>query len=213
MVLVVAKSRASAADDEFVSIWKCTEACIAKAAHDVCHPNNLLFGILLSLVFRFAAMALAEELKSEIDEVFRMFDEDDSGSIDAGELASALYTITGEHIPREEALQVMQKYDQDHNGGIDRNEFEQMVLERMKGRSFQEETTRAFKLLEDKDMPGFVTKESVRAVAAEAGEKLSEAELAEMFDVIVTGQQAAAVDFPTFCSIQYAAENAEERPV
>ncbi len=155
-------------------------------------------------------MALAEELKSEIDEVFRMFDEDDSGSIDAGELASALYTITGEHIPREEALAIMQKYDQDHSGTIDRNEFESMVLERMKGRSIQEETARAFKLLEDKDMPGFVTKESVRRVAQEAGEKLSEAELNEMFDAMVTGHHSASVDFPTFCSIQYAAESSTD---
>lgn len=155
-------------------------------------------------------MALAEELKSEIDEVFRMFDEDDSGSIDAGELASALYTITGEQIPREEALQIMAKYDRDHSGAIDRSEFEAMVLERMKGRSFQEETARAFKLLEDKDLPGYVTRDSVRRVAQEAGEKLSDAELNEMFDIIVTGQQTAAVDFPTFCSIQYAAENNED---
>lgn len=152
-------------------------------------------------------MSLAEELRSEIDEVFRMFDDDDSGSIDAAELASALYTITGEHIPREETLAIMQRYDRDHNGSIDRGEFETMVLERMKGRSFQEETARAFKLLEDKDMPGFVTRDSLRRVAAEAGEKLSDAELSEMFDVLVTGQMAPAVDFATFCSIQYAAEN------
>jgi Ca2+-binding EF-hand superfamily protein len=158
-----------------------------------------------------AAMAMGEELKSEIDEVFRMFDEDDSGNIDAGELASALFTITGEHIPRDEALAIMQKYDRDHNGSIDRGEFEGMVLERMKGRSFDDEMNRAFKLLEDTEMPGFVTRESVRRVAQDAGEKLSEAELSEMFDVIVTGQQAAAVDFPTFCSIQSAAEHGDAK--
>lgn len=152
----------------------------------------------------------SEELKGEIDEVFRMFDEDDSGSIDAGELASALYTITGENIPREEALAIMQKYDRDHNGSIDRGEFESMVLERMRGRSFQEDTTRAFKLLEDKDMPGHVTRESLRRVAAECGEKLTDADLAEMFDALVTGQQVAAVDFATFCSIQFAAENIDK---
>ena len=155
-------------------------------------------------------MSLGEELKSEIDEVFRMFDEDDSGAIDAAELASALFTITGEHIPREETLAIMQKYDQDNNGFIDRAEFEAMVLERMKGRSFQEETARAFKLLEDKEMPGYVTKESLRRVAQEAGEKLTDAELAEMFDILVTGQAAHAVDFATFCAIQFAAENNEK---
>jgi Ca2+-binding EF-hand superfamily protein len=152
-------------------------------------------------------MSLAEELRSEIDEVFRMFDDDDSGSIDVSELASALYTITGEHIPREETLAIMQRYDRDHSGAIDRTEFETMVLERMRGRSFQEETSRAFKLLEDPETPGYVTRESVRKIAQEAGEKLSDAELAEMFDVLVTGQMTPAVDFATFCSIQYAAEH------
>lgn len=149
---------------------------------------------------------LGEELQAEIDEVFRMFDEDDSGAIDTGELASALYTITGEQIPRDEVLAIMQKYDADNNGYIDRNEFQTMVLERIKGRSFQEEAARAFKLLEDHDLPGYITKESIRKASAETGETLSEADITEMFDQLVTGQPAAAVDFPTFCSIQFAAE-------
>ena len=151
-------------------------------------------------------MAVSEELQAEIDEVFRMFDEDDSGAIDTGELASALYTLTGEHLSRDEVLAIMHKYDADSNGYIDRTEFQTMVLERIKGKSFQEEAARAFRLLEDPDLPGYITKESVRRAAQETGEKLSEAELSEMFDQLVTGQAAAAVDFPTFCSIQFAAE-------
>ena len=143
-----------------------------------------------------------------------------------------MHTITGETVPREEALNIMAKFDRDHSGTIDRQEFEQMVLERMQGRSFQEETARAFKLLEDKDQPSFVTRESVRRVAQEvffgvhlvplthththththcqAGEKLTEEELNEMFDTLVTGLSTGAVDYSSFCAIQYAAENMDK---
>ena len=149
---------------------------------------------------------ISDEIRSEIDDVFRMFDDDDSGSIDAGELGAALYTITGEKLPRDEVLAIIQRYDRDHNGAIDKNEFETMVLERLKGRSFQEETARAFKLLEDPNALGTITKESLRKAAAECGEKLSEEDINEMFDTLVTGHPSPVVDFPTFCSIQFAAE-------
>ena len=149
---------------------------------------------------------ISDEIRSEIDDVFRMFDDDDSGAIDAGELSAALYTITGEKLPRDEILLIIQKYDRDSNGAIDRQEFETMVLERLKGRTFQEETARAFKLLEDPDAQGTITKDSLRRAAAECGEKLTEDDINEMFDTLVTGHPSPVVDFPTFCSIQFAAE-------
>ena len=152
------------------------------------------------------ASSATDEIRAEIDDVFRMFDDDESGSIDAAELASALYTITGEKLPREEVLAIIQKYDRDSNGAIDRSEFETMVLERLKGRSFQEETARAFKLLEDPNASGTITKDSLRRAALECGEKVSEEDINEMFDTLVTGVPSPVVDFPTFCSIQFAAE-------
>ena len=196
-------------------------------------------------------MSHIEELKSEIEDVFRMFDEDDSGSIDLSELSSAMHTVTGEPMSREDVLSIMQRYDVDGNGTIDRHEFQEMVLERIKSHSTQEECARAFRLLEERaalgsngqrpsltptdsapsssevsnlaysssaEPPntnnyggavgtGYITIDSVRRAAADVGEKLTEAELAEMFDVMVTGQKTPAIDFPTFCSIQFAAEN------
>lgn len=148
-----------------------------------------------------------DDLKAEIAEVFHLFDEEDSGVIHLNELASALHTITGETISREETLHMIQKYDKNDVGVIQLNDFEDLVMSRLKGRSFQEETTRAFKLLEDKELNGFITKESLRKAALSVGEKLSDAELADMFDALVTGNtKEQAVDFATFCSIQYAAE-------
>lgn len=148
----------------------------------------------------------SEEIRAEIDEVFNMFDDDNSGAIDAAELASALYTITGEKLPREEAIAIIQKYDRDKSGEVDREEFSVMVMERLKGRTFQEETARAFKLLEDPNAAGTITKDSLRRAAAECGERLTEDDINEMFDTLVTGHPSPVVDFPTFCSIQFAAE-------
>lgn len=146
------------------------------------------------------------ELKAEIAEVFKMFDEDECGFINVSELASALYTVTGEQMSREEALALMNRYDKNRTGEISLPDFESLVVSRLKGRGLQEEMSRAFKLLEDKDMPGYITRESMRKAAGSIGEKISEVELAEMFDQLVTGQATQAVDFATFCSIQYAAE-------
>lgn len=149
----------------------------------------------------------SEELRAEIEDVFRMFDDDDSGAIDTTELISAVFTITGEKIPRDEALAIIARYDRTHSGTIDRAGFESMVLERLRGRGFQEETARAFKLLEDAAMPGYITRDSLRRAAVECGERLTEEELAEMFALAVTGLGAPSVDFATFYSIQYAAQH------
>ncbi|MEM0150155.1 MAG: EF-hand domain-containing protein [Candidatus Micrarchaeaceae archaeon] len=153
-----------------------------------------------------------EDLKSEIAEVFRMFDEDEGGSISVNELASALYAITGEQMSREETLALMRRYDKGSSGEITLAEFEALVIERLRGRSLQDEVSRAFKLLEDKETPGFITRESLRRAAASVGEKISDAELVEMFDQLVAGHTSHAVDFATFSSIQFAAEHDASGP-
>ncbi|CAG9583775.1 putative caltractin [Leishmania major strain Friedlin] len=98
----------------------------------------------------------------------------------------------------------------DSSDGIDLDVFEQMVLRKLKHRSYEEELTYTFALLEDKSYPGFITKESVRRIAAETGEPLTEAEIAEMFDPLVTGVSTAAVDLSTFTDLQLKARKAED---
>jgi Ca2+-binding EF-hand superfamily protein len=152
-------------------------------------------------------MSLLDDVRSEIAEVFKVFDEENSGHINLTELAAALRCVTGEQYSRDACLEMMTKYDKDRSGEISLGEFEDLVLDRIRGHSFQDETQRAFKLFEDRELPGFVTKDSLRRAAADIGEKISEVELAEMFDPMVTGQGAQAIDFATFSAIQYAAEH------
>ncbi|CBZ26094.1 putative caltractin [Leishmania mexicana MHOM/GT/2001/U1103] len=98
----------------------------------------------------------------------------------------------------------------DSSEGIDLDVFEQIVLRKLKYRSYEEELAYTFALLEDKSYPGFITKESVRRIAAETGEPLTEAEIAEMFDPLVTGVSTAAVDLSTFTDLQLKARKAED---
>ncbi|CAM44016.1 putative caltractin [Leishmania braziliensis MHOM/BR/75/M2904] len=98
----------------------------------------------------------------------------------------------------------------DSSEGIDLDVFEQIVLRKLKHRNYEEELAYTFALLEDKSYLGFITKESVRRAATETGEALTEAEIAEMFDPLVTGVSTAAVDLSTFTDLQLKARKAED---
>lgn len=254
-------------------------------------------------------MASSSFLREDIREVFSIFDEDGSGAISMQEVGRALYTITGQRVPRSELLKLIafaqdavarQQAQQNQNDqaspqhrpvplsqmpmspqsggtdaddhsphpgdalspstgtrpssgagasvslpvekasasltrpgaaasglhqsrfvsphshqldsseGIDVDVFEQVVLRKLKHRSYEEELAYTFALLEDKSYLGFITKESVRRCATETGEPLTEAEIAEMFDPLVTGVPTAAVDLSTFTDLQLAARKAED---
>lgn len=99
----------------------------------------------------------------------------------------------------------------DNDDGVDVELFEEVVLRRLNGRSYEEELAFAFSLLEDKYYPGFITKESLKRAAMETEEPLTEAEVLEMFDIMVTGVPTAAVDINTFSAIQDAARLNEDR--
>lgn len=106
--------------------------------------------------------------------------------------------------------QQQQQRKQDNSDGVDAEVFERVVLRVMNSRSMEEELVFTFGLLEDKYYPGFITKESLKRAAAETEEPLTEAEILEMFDSMVTGIPSAAIDFTTFSNIQTAARRLED---
>lgn len=203
-----------------------------------------------------------DSLRDEILEVFKIFDEDESGVISILEFRRALYAILGERIPRSEVVRLVsdarhyihaRKVDSPLKGTssdmsasprlVDEDEdssiqspttpstsprqaplnwkeeedtsnvtadvFEHVVQLKLNSRSYADELASTFALLEDKYYPGFITKESLLRAAAETEEPLTDTEIAEMFDPLVTGVPSAAVDFQTFCSIQNAARKVE----
>lgn len=208
-------------------------------------------------------------LKEEILEVFKVFDEDESGVISILEFCRALYAILGERIPRSEVLRLVSEAKQQrrvqesigkdgkrtpalgeeedgglsfslgnsalHVGGrsatmspasmlstmhwqeedepnnVTPDIFERVVLAKLNARSYADELRTTFGLLEDKIYPGFITRESLVNAAAEIDEPLTDMEIAEMFDPLVTGVPTAAVDFEAFSNIQNAARNVSDK--
>lgn len=207
-------------------------------------------------------MRSVDSLRDEILEVFKIFDEDESGVISILEFRRALYAIIGERVPRSEVVRLVTDarhhvndrknnergspksgsdlaspradddsassplYDskskssgpassgvnwkeEEESDNVTPEVFEHVVLMKLNSRSYADELTSTFAMLEDKYFPGFITKESLTRAAAETDEPLTEAEVAEMFDPLVTGVPTAAVDFQTFCNIQGAARKLE----
>eukprot|EP00759_Apiculatamorpha_spiralis_P048530 PhF_6_TR4374/c0_g1_i1/m.5902/K16465/CETN1; centrin-1 len=140
-----------------------------------------------------------DRLLKEIAEVFDMFDEDGSGTVDGTEIQSALTTITGTMVTAREAFDIMKKYDIDENGELNLEEFTEMVLERMQARTNAEDMVRTFQFLCGGGTS--ITAESLRKSALEVGEVLSEQEAKDLIAVALGGLQGN-VDYTAFCSIQ-----------
>ncbi|RNF03155.1 caltractin [Trypanosoma rangeli] len=88
--------------------------------------------------------------------------------------------------------------------------FVAVVLKVLNRRTYEQELLFTFHLLEDKNYPGFITKDSLKTAAAEMEERLTDQEINEMFDKLVTGVSTAAVDFTTFATILDAARSFED---
>ncbi|RNF26581.1 caltractin [Trypanosoma conorhini] len=93
---------------------------------------------------------------------------------------------------------------------VDATLFVAVVLKTLNRRTYEQELLFTFHLLEDKNYPGFITKESLKRAAGEMEERLTDQEINEMFDKLVTGVSTAAVDFTTFSSILEAAKSTDD---
>ncbi|KEG10251.1 caltractin [Trypanosoma grayi] len=92
---------------------------------------------------------------------------------------------------------------------VDSTLFVAVVLKTLNRRTYEQELLFTFHLLEDKNYPGFITKESLKNAAAEMEERLTDQEVDEMFDTLVTGVPTAAVDLATFTSVLEAARKSD----
>ena len=71
---------------------------------------------------------LTEEQKEEIDNAFLLFDKDNSGAIDVGELKDAMKAL-GVFLTKEKVKEKMTKVDKDGSGAIDKVEFMALMAE------------------------------------------------------------------------------------
>ena len=71
--------------------------------------------------------------------------------------------------------------DADGSGAIDFEEFLDMMTARMSDKDTREDINKVFRLFDD-DKSGFISRKSLRRVAKELGETMTEEELMEMIE-------------------------------
>nr|XP_008266157.1 centrin-4 [Oryctolagus cuniculus] len=128
---------------------------------------------------RAAEIELNEIQKQLIKNVFDLFDADGSGTIDMKQLKIAIQTL-GFGLKAEEIKQISELI----KGGIDTIGFEDffaIMSVKMSKKDDKEEMLKAFKLFDD-DNTGCITLNTIKRVAKELGENLTDDELKEMFD-------------------------------
>ncbi|CCW66545.1 unnamed protein product [Phytomonas sp. Hart1] len=126
---------------------------------------------------------LTEEQRREINEVFELFDYDKNGLIDAREMKVSMRAL-GFEVKRDEVIQLMQDSaarDQHNQPLMDLEGFTDIMTEKFSQRDPKEEIIKAFQLFDEKKT-GKISLRSLRRVARELGENMSDDELQAMID-------------------------------
>jgi calmodulin len=122
--------------------------------------------------------SLPLETIQEFKDAFGIFDKDNDGVITVKELGLVMRAL-GQH-PTDQALrQMINEVDADGSGTIDFAEFLMIMSRRCKAQESKNEILEAFKVF-DKDGSGKISKDELRNIMSDLGEKLSEDELTQM---------------------------------
>jgi len=106
---------------------------------------------------------LTLEEVEEINNAFRLFDKDNSGSIEVNELQDAMKAL-GINSSRDGIKKIMEKADKDGSGNIDIEEFTSLMAENIKNRNPEEELKKAFRMYDDDD-GGTISFENLKKVS------------------------------------------------
>jgi len=123
---------------------------------------------------------LTPDQLEEIREAFKLFDTDDSGTIDADELKVAMRAM-GFEPKRDEVRRMIAESDRDGSGTISFETFQTVMTNKMHARDPKEEAIKAFRLFDD-DETGTISLKNLRRVAKELGENMTDDELQEVID-------------------------------
>lgn len=135
------------------------------------------------------ARPISKEQRQEIKEAFDIFDSEKTGRMDYHELKVAVRAM-GFEIKKAEALELMSRYDREETGYIGFEAFEDIMLHRYANQDPIDEIRKAFQLF-DEDKSGKISFRSLKRIARDLGEKLTDDELRGMIDEFDQDQDGA----------------------
>ncbi|BAM41544.1 centrin [Theileria orientalis strain Shintoku] len=121
---------------------------------------------------------LTEDQKSEVKEAFDLFDTAGSGRIDAKELKVVMKAL-GFDPTKEDIRSLMNMADKDGSGTISYEDYFSLMSTKLLERDPLEEMTKAFQLFADPST-GTINFESLKGVAEELGEIITDEEINQM---------------------------------
>ncbi|DBA67239.1 hypothetical protein WJX79_002451 [Trebouxia sp. C0005] len=123
---------------------------------------------------------LTEDEVADIQEAFKLFDKDNSGSIDYRELKAALKAL-GFPAKKADVQAKMAQYDKEETGKINEQQFQMLLTDAMLSKDPAELLSRAFQLF-DTQNNGKISADDLRLVANELGHEVEEQDLIGMIE-------------------------------
>ncbi|KAK3139255.1 hypothetical protein QOZ80_5AG0380290 [Eleusine coracana subsp. coracana] len=121
---------------------------------------------------------LTKEQIEEFREAFSLFDKDGDGTITSKEFGTVMRSL-GQSPTEAELQEMVAEVDADGSGAIDFHEFLVLLARKMRDAGADDELREAFHVF-DQDQNGYISRDELRHVLENLGEKLSDEELVEM---------------------------------
>eukprot|EP00900_Chrysochromulina_parva_P009134 jgi/Chrpa1/18221/Chrysochromulina_OHIO_Genome00021779-RA len=127
-----------------------------------------------------SAPQLAPEQIEEVKEAFNLFDVDSSGAISYKELRACMKALQIK-VDKDELKKMILEVDADQSGEIEFPEFLTMMTGKMAQNDSKDEIMKVYKMF-DVDGDGAITFASLKRVARELGESMTDEEIASMLE-------------------------------
>lgn len=148
---------------------------------------------------------LTKDQEKEILDTYRVFDVDDTNSINPTELRDALRAL-GFDVTKAEVAKIMEKKDPNNAGSIDFETFRDICGEFIRTRDPKVEILRAFQLF-DTDHDEMIDFDDLKKISKEMGDNISDDDLRNMISKFDKDQDGK-INLKEFFDIMNPARNA-----